>query len=204
MPPKRSRVLVRTALARAGGKCQSCGAEEEALEVDHILPLCLGGKDETGNMQALCAACHGTKTRDDVRRLRKAERIKRKRRTPLRPAHGALSWSRRAGEGEDLMNTSEKVLLGIVCAALIAFATLLISLALPSPTTWTKAAPRLPHSATCDEWIEWLVDGNGASAPSRVYRPFLEQIARDCLGREADPDRRALLPWVSEEPEEGA
>ena len=81
-------MLVRTALARAGGKCQACGAEEEALEVDHILPLCLGGKDETDNMQALCASCHGRKTRDDVRRLRKAERIKRKRERPYDPPTG--------------------------------------------------------------------------------------------------------------------
>ena len=90
MTAKRSRVLVRTVLARAGRKCQQCGAEDEALEVDHILPLALGGEDKLDNLQALCPACHKRKTADDIRRMRKADRIRRKHERPHDPPQSGL------------------------------------------------------------------------------------------------------------------
>jgi hypothetical protein len=37
-----------------------------AYEVDHIQPLALGGSNGLGNLQALCKACHATKTRKDI------------------------------------------------------------------------------------------------------------------------------------------
>ena len=33
------------------------------FEVDHIVELCDGGKDEYSNLQALCPNCHALKTR---------------------------------------------------------------------------------------------------------------------------------------------
>ncbi len=32
---------------------------------DHVIPLKLGGKDNSSNIQALCANCHQLKTRED-------------------------------------------------------------------------------------------------------------------------------------------
>ena len=64
----------------AGGACQICGwrlLPGTRWEVDHILPLSLGGRDETSNLQVLCAPCHGTKTRTiDRPALAKAERLR--------------------------------------------------------------------------------------------------------------------------------
>lgn len=47
-------------LQAAGGRCQVCGAVER-LEVDHIVPVALGGTAAFDNGQVLCAECHRTK-----------------------------------------------------------------------------------------------------------------------------------------------
>jgi 5-methylcytosine-specific restriction enzyme A len=54
-----------TVLERDGYLCIECakhGKVTMAKEVDHVVPLHLGGKDEGDNMQSLCRACHATKT----------------------------------------------------------------------------------------------------------------------------------------------
>ena len=56
-------------LSRAGFRCELCGisADEQALEVDHILPRRHGGKDDETNLQALCWRCNANKgARDDT------------------------------------------------------------------------------------------------------------------------------------------
>lgn len=46
-------------LQRDGFKCVLCGGRHE-LEVDHILPICLGGDNTPNNLRALCWYCnHG-------------------------------------------------------------------------------------------------------------------------------------------------
>ncbi len=42
--------------------CNACDRGEPGVHVDHIYPKELGGSDDFGNLQALCAACHGRKT----------------------------------------------------------------------------------------------------------------------------------------------
>lgn len=50
-------------LERSKTRCESCGISNDikALEVDHILPKSLGGKDELSNFQALCFSCNSMK-----------------------------------------------------------------------------------------------------------------------------------------------
>lgn len=58
-------------IARAGGRCQECGArptEDRSIwiEVDHIVPLFRGGTDTPDNLQVLCCTdlglgCHQLK-----------------------------------------------------------------------------------------------------------------------------------------------
>lgn len=50
-------------LKRAGGRCELCGIskDERALDIDHIHPRSLGGKDEIGNFQVLCYRCNTIK-----------------------------------------------------------------------------------------------------------------------------------------------
>jgi 5-methylcytosine-specific restriction protein A len=46
--------------------CALCGAP--ATEVDHIIPIRLGGSNDAANLQALCKSCHSAKTaREDGR-----------------------------------------------------------------------------------------------------------------------------------------
>ena len=67
--PKR----VATLLKRQKGKCTYCGLyfrESDVLEIDHITPKSLGGKDEYKNLQMLHRHCHDDKTANDNRTLK--------------------------------------------------------------------------------------------------------------------------------------
>lgn len=56
-------------------RCQHEGCEiTTGLELDHDIPLALGGTEDDGNMVALCHAHHKEKTRGDVWRIAKAKR----------------------------------------------------------------------------------------------------------------------------------
>lgn len=54
-------------LSRAKFRCELCGtsADEKNLEVDHIFPKSLGGKDDLSNYQALCYSCNAAKRNTD-------------------------------------------------------------------------------------------------------------------------------------------
>ena len=54
-------------LSKARGRCELCGIsnEEKMLEVDHIFPKSLGGKDDLSNYQALCYSCNAAKRNTD-------------------------------------------------------------------------------------------------------------------------------------------
>ena len=55
-------------LKAAGGRCALCGAttKELPLDIDHIVPRSRGGKNELGNLQALCSKCNRTKGNKDT------------------------------------------------------------------------------------------------------------------------------------------
>lgn len=64
-------------LKQAGFRCELCGtsADENAMEVDHILPRKHGGKDLMENLQALCWTCNANKgdlDNTDFRAVREA------------------------------------------------------------------------------------------------------------------------------------
>lgn len=46
--------------------CQAKGITRLATELDHILPLHKGGRDDDTNRQGLCVDCHQAKTRTDL------------------------------------------------------------------------------------------------------------------------------------------
>jgi ATP adenylyltransferase len=54
-------------LSRAKFRCELCGisADEKNIEVDHIFPKSLGGKDDLSNFQALCYSCNAAKRNTD-------------------------------------------------------------------------------------------------------------------------------------------
>ena len=54
-------------ITRARGRCEACGVsiQERSIEVDHIHPKSLGGKDDLSNYQALCYVCNTQKNNKD-------------------------------------------------------------------------------------------------------------------------------------------
>ncbi len=62
--PKRVAIL----LKKQKGKCNYCGQffnENDLMEIDHVIPKSLGGKDEYKNLQLLHKHCHDHKTARD-------------------------------------------------------------------------------------------------------------------------------------------
>lgn len=58
---KHNRPEYRAVMRRAGYICEVCGTHA-AEQVDHIVPLHLGGGDHIDNKQAICLHCHKIKT----------------------------------------------------------------------------------------------------------------------------------------------
>ncbi|MER5638434.1 HNH endonuclease signature motif containing protein [Kitasatospora sp. NPDC002227] len=59
---------LRAAVRKAGeAQCANCGGFflPSGVDIDHVVPLALGGEDVDGNVQPLCKGCHKTKTRKD-------------------------------------------------------------------------------------------------------------------------------------------
>jgi 5-methylcytosine-specific restriction protein A len=58
---------VRTALAATGphycAHCAAAGRVRYAVELDHVVPLAVGGTHDESNLQWLCIPCHRRKTR---------------------------------------------------------------------------------------------------------------------------------------------
>jgi 5-methylcytosine-specific restriction endonuclease McrA len=82
---------------RFNGKCASPGCSRaDSLEIDHTVPLELGGADEDHNLRPLCTYHHRLKTKLDVAMIAKARRLRKreageKRNTRPIPTHVA-AW----------------------------------------------------------------------------------------------------------------
>ena len=57
-------------------KCQMCRklTDERGFDLDHHIPLEIGGEDAEENLRPLCRPCHRLKTRSDVAVIAKAKR----------------------------------------------------------------------------------------------------------------------------------
>jgi hypothetical protein len=53
--------VVRAVVERDGRRCLQCGSTEE-LQLDHILPVALGGATSVENLQILCGDCNRAKS----------------------------------------------------------------------------------------------------------------------------------------------
>ena len=70
-----SEKIKRTALARAGDRCEECKLPHLGrYHFDHEIPDGLTGKPTVQNCKLLCYACHRIKTRLDVARIAVAKR----------------------------------------------------------------------------------------------------------------------------------
>ena len=59
--------------------CKHCHQELNAwFEVDHVIPLFMGGNNEVNNLVAMCRECHGKKTlQDNLHQEKRKEEEKR-------------------------------------------------------------------------------------------------------------------------------
>ena len=60
--PQRRQIAKRQHWICAGKECTLDGKELQEYEIDHIIPLSLGGSEDPDNLQALCPGCHRRKT----------------------------------------------------------------------------------------------------------------------------------------------
>lgn len=81
-PARRARII-----AKSGGCCAypECPITT-GLEIDHTIPLELGGREDDSNLVALCIAHHKAKTRLDIKLIAKARRIVKKATEPRKPS----------------------------------------------------------------------------------------------------------------------
>jgi len=69
MSSKRQRIPSELRLQIAAKQCWTCrhcgDLLQSTFEVDHIVPLHLGGSNETSNLQVLCCMCHALKSQKE-------------------------------------------------------------------------------------------------------------------------------------------
>ena len=82
------------------GTCTSCSQKIDAgkaWDIDHILPLALGGTNEPENLQILCKPCHQSKTsQSDIPRIAKTKRVKAYHLGARSPSSRTIPGSRRS------------------------------------------------------------------------------------------------------------
>ena len=85
------------------GKCHICDQKihpQEKWDIEHIIPLALGGADSGDNLDLAHQSCHRDKTKADVGRLAKAKRQaryhsgKKLSKSPL-PCGKSSKWKRK-------------------------------------------------------------------------------------------------------------
>lgn len=85
-------------LHAASGICHWCGltinSARESFEVEHVIPLALGGSNETANLRPIHQGCHREKTRGDVKKIAKAKRVKAKHNGTFRPPRHIVPGSK--------------------------------------------------------------------------------------------------------------
>jgi len=87
------------------GVCHCCGGEidrrREAWQIDHRVPLGLGGEDDDQNLELAHVKCHARKTVDDLGIIAKAKRVRNRflgnTPPPRRPLPGSKAsfWRKR-------------------------------------------------------------------------------------------------------------
>lgn len=73
----KSRKLRAELFQQHNGICHICQGKilgHERWEIEHIIPLSLGGEDGGDNLAPAHQSCHRGKTKEDIRRLSKAKR----------------------------------------------------------------------------------------------------------------------------------
>ncbi len=84
-------------------RCHICGAlinpQHELWEVEHVIPLAMGGKDDETNLRPAHKSCHAPKTVLDQSSIAKAKRLEARRlgirKTPTMPGSRGTRWRKK-------------------------------------------------------------------------------------------------------------
>jgi len=91
----RSRGQRNDVLWAGNGLCHICGKRinpvRDEWEVEHTVPIALGGADFGPNVRPAHSACHAAKTQADVKQIAKAKRVAAKHEGTFRPTRHPLS-----------------------------------------------------------------------------------------------------------------
>ena len=90
----RTRIMQGQPLCRA---CDAKGFVTPSAEMDHIVPLFMGGSNDDDNLQMLCVECHRKKSADDLG-------------VRYKPTIGVDGWPISPEPGRAGQNPSEKLL----------------------------------------------------------------------------------------------
>lgn len=81
-----------------GGICHICGEvidlNTDRMDVEHLVPLALGGSDDWANIRPAHATCHAEKTKGDVTSIAKAKRVHLKHTGQFRPPRRIVPGSK--------------------------------------------------------------------------------------------------------------
>lgn len=95
----------------AGGICHICAlpidADNERWEVEHVIPIKLGGIDDFPNTQPAHTSCHKAKTKGDITRIAKAKRVEKKHNGTFRPPRNIVPGSKASRFKKKLNGTVE-------------------------------------------------------------------------------------------------
>ena len=84
----------------ANGACQACQIRlqpGQTWDLDHIIPIALGGADETQNLQVLCIPCHKDKTnKRDIPAIAKSVRLEAKHLGAKSPSRHPMPFGRQS------------------------------------------------------------------------------------------------------------
>ena len=82
------------------GLCSDCSLKIDAgkaWDIDHVLPLALGGTNEPKNLQILCKPCHRSKTtKADIPAIAKTKRLKARHLGARSPSTRPIPGSKRS------------------------------------------------------------------------------------------------------------
>lgn len=67
------------------GLCKRPHCGEQATDVDHIIPLWMGGTNGDGNLEGLCPNCHAVKTKAEASARGKVKRIEKRTEGRMKP-----------------------------------------------------------------------------------------------------------------------
>lgn len=94
------------------GVCHICqqviDLDVDGMDIEHVIPLALGGADEPRNMRPAHRTCHSEKTKADFTQIAKAKRVAKKHENRFRPSRHIVPGSKASPWKKHLNGRAER------------------------------------------------------------------------------------------------